>query len=61
MKHFLLALPLLAAAPAAAQQLTPAEAALKAHVVFLASDLSSYTSGTMLTIDGGLVHRAGLL
>ncbi|MET0307103.1 MAG: M20/M25/M40 family metallo-hydrolase [Sphingomonas sp.] len=38
MKHALLALPLLAAFPAAAQELTPAEASLKAHVAFLASD-----------------------
>jgi len=28
-----------------------------ATVVFLASDLSSYTSGTIVTIDGGLAHR----
>ena len=26
-------------------------------VVFLASDLSAYTSGTVVTIDGGLAHR----
>ena len=38
MRKLLLALPLLAASPVAAQELTPAEAALKAHVAFLASD-----------------------
>ncbi|MBO9621852.1 MAG: M20/M25/M40 family metallo-hydrolase [Sphingomonas sp.] len=39
MRHLLLlALPLLAAAPAAAQELAPDAAALKAHVQFLASD-----------------------
>jgi NAD(P)-dependent dehydrogenase (short-subunit alcohol dehydrogenase family) len=38
---------------------TPDEIA--ATVVFLASDLSSYTSGTIVTIDGGLAHRGGML
>jgi hypothetical protein len=39
MKHHLLfATALIAAAPAAAQELTPPEAALKAHIAFLASD-----------------------
>jgi 3-oxoacyl-[acyl-carrier protein] reductase len=33
---------------------------IAAMVVFLASDLSSYTSGTIVTIDGGLAHRAPL-
>jgi enoyl-[acyl-carrier-protein] reductase (NADH) len=28
--------------------------------VFLASDLSSYTSGTIVTIDGGLTKRAAV-
>ena len=37
---------------------TPDEVA--ASVVFLASDLSSYTSGTIVTIDGGLAHRGGM-
>ncbi len=37
---------------------TPDEIA--ATVVFVASDLSSYTSGTIVTIDGGLAHRGGL-
>lgn len=37
---------------------TPDEIA--ATVVFLASDLSSYTSGSIVTIDGGLAHRAPL-
>ncbi len=30
---------------------------ISATVVFLASDLCSYTSGTIVTIDGGLSHR----
>jgi NAD(P)-dependent dehydrogenase (short-subunit alcohol dehydrogenase family) len=34
---------------------------IAASVVFLASDLCSYTSGTIVTIDGGMVHRGGLL
>jgi 3-oxoacyl-[acyl-carrier protein] reductase len=33
---------------------------IAAMVVFLASDLSSYTSGTIVTIDGGLAHRGQL-
>jgi 3-oxoacyl-[acyl-carrier protein] reductase len=33
---------------------------IAASVVFLASDLSSYTSGTIVTIDGGLTHRGQL-
>jgi 3-oxoacyl-[acyl-carrier protein] reductase len=37
---------------------TPDEIA--ATVVFLASDLSSYTSGTIVTIDGGLAHSGGM-
>ena len=37
---------------------TPDEIA--ATVVFLACDLSSYTSGTIVTIDGGLAHRGGM-
>jgi NAD(P)-dependent dehydrogenase (short-subunit alcohol dehydrogenase family) len=37
---------------------TPDEIA--ATVIFLASDLSSYTSGTIVTIDGGLAHRGGI-
>jgi NAD(P)-dependent dehydrogenase (short-subunit alcohol dehydrogenase family) len=31
-----------------------------AMVVFLASDLCSYVSGTIVTIDGGLAHRGGM-
>ena len=31
-----------------------------ASVVFLASDLSAYTSGIIFTIDGGLVSRGAL-
>lgn len=31
---------------------------IAATAVFLASDLSSYTSGTIITIDGGLANRA---
>jgi 3-oxoacyl-[acyl-carrier protein] reductase len=30
---------------------------IAATVVFLASDLSAYTSGTIVTIDGGMTHR----
>jgi 3-oxoacyl-[acyl-carrier protein] reductase len=33
---------------------------IAASVVFLASDLSSYTSGTIVSIDGGMVHRGSL-
>lgn len=33
---------------------------IAATVVFLASDLCSYTSGTIVTIDGGLTHRSQL-
>jgi 3-oxoacyl-[acyl-carrier protein] reductase len=33
---------------------------IAAVVVFLASDLSSYTSGTIVSIDGGLVHKGAL-
>jgi NAD(P)-dependent dehydrogenase (short-subunit alcohol dehydrogenase family) len=31
---------------------------IAASVVFLASDLCSYTSGTIVTIDGGITHRS---
>jgi 3-oxoacyl-[acyl-carrier protein] reductase len=31
-----------------------------ATVVFLASDLSSYTSGTIVSVDGGLTHQGAL-
>ncbi|MGZ5827222.1 MAG: SDR family oxidoreductase [Xanthobacteraceae bacterium] len=37
---------------------TPDEIA--ATVVFLASDLSTYTSGTVVTIDGGMTNRGAL-
>jgi 3-oxoacyl-[acyl-carrier protein] reductase len=33
---------------------------ISATVVFLASDLSSYTSGTIVTIDGGIAHSGGM-
>jgi NAD(P)-dependent dehydrogenase (short-subunit alcohol dehydrogenase family) len=33
---------------------------IAATVVFLASDLSAYTSGTIVTIDGGLAHRGSM-
>jgi 3-oxoacyl-[acyl-carrier protein] reductase len=33
---------------------------IAATVVFLASDLSSYTSGTIVTIDGGIAHSGGM-
>jgi NAD(P)-dependent dehydrogenase (short-subunit alcohol dehydrogenase family) len=33
---------------------------IAATVVFLASDLCSYTSGTIITIDGGLANRGGM-
>jgi NAD(P)-dependent dehydrogenase (short-subunit alcohol dehydrogenase family) len=31
---------------------------IAAMVIFLASDLSAYTSGTIVTIDGGLTYRS---
>jgi NAD(P)-dependent dehydrogenase (short-subunit alcohol dehydrogenase family) len=34
---------------------------IAATVALLASDLSSYTSGTIVTIDGGLAHRGSLI
>jgi 3-oxoacyl-[acyl-carrier protein] reductase len=33
---------------------------VSATVVFLASDLSSYTSGTIVTIDGGIANSGGM-
>jgi NAD(P)-dependent dehydrogenase (short-subunit alcohol dehydrogenase family) len=36
--------------PARVDEVTPA-------VLFLASDLSSYTSGAILTINGGMTYR----
>jgi NAD(P)-dependent dehydrogenase (short-subunit alcohol dehydrogenase family) len=36
---------------------TPEEIA--AMAAFLASDHSAYTTGTIVTIDGGLAHRSG--
>jgi NAD(P)-dependent dehydrogenase (short-subunit alcohol dehydrogenase family) len=33
---------------------------IAATVVFLASDLCAYTSGTIVTIDGGITHRSQL-
>ena len=38
---------------------TPEEIA--AMAVFLASDLSGYTTGTIVTIDGGLAHRGAMM
>ena len=34
---------------------------IAATVALLASDLSSYTTGTVVTIDGGLAHRGSLI
>jgi NAD(P)-dependent dehydrogenase (short-subunit alcohol dehydrogenase family) len=34
---------------------------IAAMVAFLASDLSAYTSGTIVTIDGGAAHRSAIL
>ena len=33
---------------------------IAATIVFLASDLSSYTSGCVVTIDGGMTNRGAL-
>jgi NAD(P)-dependent dehydrogenase (short-subunit alcohol dehydrogenase family) len=33
---------------------------IAASVVFLSSDRSSYTSGTIVTIDGGITHQSEL-
>jgi len=38
---------------------TPDEIAVM--TVLLASDLSAYTSGTVVTIDGGQVHQGSLI
>jgi len=34
---------------------------IAATVALLASDLSAYTTGTIVTIDGGLAHRGSLI
>jgi NAD(P)-dependent dehydrogenase (short-subunit alcohol dehydrogenase family) len=34
---------------------------IAATVALLASDLSSYTTGTVVTIDGGMVNRGSLI
>ena len=34
---------------------------IAATVALLASDLSSYTTGTIVTIDGGMSHRGSLI